>query len=492
MLLSLLFAVALLAVPVTARAEGSGAPDKLVVAGTDVTAGGHWVTGADGTLSAGSASSYNVRYDGAGTLTLRGAHIGAGGILVEASADGTNAGDIALTIVLEGESSVEGNVWLGKDDGAQGNNQGYREASASTSLAITGAGSLDVTGSLLVHGVRQTSATGTTTLAVSGGARVLVADTSANSYPIVINGRRGISVTVDGATLSTRSASVGRGIYSYEPDAAPELIGKNGAIVRTGGLTSDGGPAFVTRFENSILLKGGTGEVFGSVTLPGDFSILPGETLTVDKADELTIPEGATLTVEQGATLVNHGTVNVEGAVVANQGTIICDSHSGSAGACGEQAACALCGTPYGEVLAHAWGEPTWSLSEDGEHLVATFTCERDASHVAVRKAVPAATVVTEPTCTEPGSVRYSATVELDGTSCAGALDAGVPALGHDFRDGVCVRCGVKAPSSTTEPTTATGDAIPAAGDAASAPVAALLALSAAALGLALVVARAK
>ena len=64
----------------------------LVVAGTDVTAGGHWVTGADGTLSAGSASSYNVRYDGAGTLTLRGAHIGAGGILVEASADGTKRG----------------------------------------------------------------------------------------------------------------------------------------------------------------------------------------------------------------------------------------------------------------------------------------------------------------------------------------------------------------------------------------------------------------
>lgn len=57
----------------------------------------------------------------------------------------------------------------------------------------------------------------------------------------------------------------------------------------------------------------------------------------------------------------------------------------------------------------------------------------------------PASEVVSEPTCTEPGVARYYAEVKLDGvTYAAESTEANVPALGHDFENGVCAVCGAK------------------------------------------------
>lgn len=99
-----------------------------------------------------------------------------------------------------------------------------------------------------------------------------------------------------------------------------------------------------------------------------------------------------------------------------------------------------------GSALGHDWGVPAWAWSEDGMKFVATFTCARDAAHTRELTAEPAAFVKVEPTCTEAGVRVYSATVELDGVAYTATSEQAIPALGHDFADGVCTRCGEKDP----------------------------------------------
>lgn len=111
---------------------------------------------------------------------------------------------------------------------------------------------------------------------------------------------------------------------------------------------------------------------------------------------------------------------------------------------------CSVCGyvIEEGETIpaaGHAWGEPAWRWSDDGEEFVASFACARDASHTIELTAKPAAEVASGPTCTEPGTTRYRAEVELDGvTYAAEATAADIPARGHKFEDGVCTVCGAE------------------------------------------------
>lgn len=99
-----------------------------------------------------------------------------------------------------------------------------------------------------------------------------------------------------------------------------------------------------------------------------------------------------------------------------------------------------------GSALGHDWGVPAWAWSEDGTMFVATFACARDAAHTRELTAEPSASVKVEPTCTEAGVRVYSATVELDGVAYTATSEQAIPALGHDFADGVCTRCGEKDP----------------------------------------------
>ena len=92
----------------------------------------------------------------------------------------------------------------------------------------------------------------------------------------------------------------------------------------------------------------------------------------------------------------------------------------------------------------HDWGEPAWSWDDGYTKFVATFTCSNDPSHTEVLTAEPTASVKAEPTCTEAGVRVYTATVELDGTKCTATSEQAIPALGHDFRDGVCTVCEAK------------------------------------------------
>ena len=151
---------------------------------------------------------------------------------------------------------------------------------------------------------------------------------------------------------------------------------------------------------------------------------------------------------------------------------IVDDAHLASGATCTEAASyylscsCGEMGTDtfsIGDSLGHDWGEPAWSWSDDYTEFVATFTCANDPAHTEVLTARPTATVQVEPTCTEPGTMLYSATVELGGERYEATATAEIPATGHDFVDGVCTVCGAEDPDyvkpGKPEP------AIPATGD---------------------------
>ena len=147
----------------------------------------------------------------------------------------------------------------------------------------------------------------------------------------------------------------------------------------------------------------------------------------------------------------------------------------------------------------HAYGEPVWKWNDDFT-ASATFTCGNDTSHVETVNAAVTNEVTTEATCKADGVRTYTAKVTFEGkeytdtktevipatdhdTELVGAKDATctedgytgdevckvcqtvvkqgevIPALGHDYKDGKCSRCGAEEPTTPVEPgKPATGD----------------------------------
>ena len=147
----------------------------------------------------------------------------------------------------------------------------------------------------------------------------------------------------------------------------------------------------------------------------------------------------------------------------------------------------------------HAYGEPVWKWNDDFT-ASATFTCGNDTSHVKTVNATVTNEVTTEATCESTGVRTYTAKVTFEGeeytdtktevipatghdTELVGAKDATctedgytgnevckvcqtvvkqgevIPALGHDYKDGKCSRCGAEEPTTPVEPgKPATGD----------------------------------
>ena len=146
----------------------------------------------------------------------------------------------------------------------------------------------------------------------------------------------------------------------------------------------------------------------------------------------------------------------------------------------------------------HAYGAPVWKWNDDFT-ASATFTCGNDTSHVEKVDAT-VTSEVTEGSCEVGGTRTYTAKVTFEGkeytdtktetiaatghdTELVGAKDATctedgytgdevckicqtvvkqgevIPALGHDYKDGKCSRCGAEEPTTPVEPgKPATGD----------------------------------
>ena len=168
---------------------------------------------------------------------------------------------------------------------------------------------------------------------------------------------------------------------------------------------------------------------------------------------------------------------------------------------------CSVCGKLFSDVegktettlekltipaTGHAYGEPVWKWNDDYT-ASATFTCGNDVSHVETVNAAVTNEVTTEATCEADGVRTYTAKVTFEGeeytdtktetlpatghdTELVGAKDATctedgytgdevckvcqtvvkqgevIPALGHDYKDGKCSRCGAEEPTTPVEP----------------------------------------
>ena len=140
----------------------------------------------------------------------------------------------------------------------------------------------------------------------------------------------------------------------------------------------------------------------------------------------------------------------------------------------------------------HAYGEPVWKWTDDFK-ATATFTCANDATHVENVTAEVSSAVTTPAACETTGVRTYTAKVTFGGkeytdtktevipatdhdTELVGAKDATctedgytgnevckvcqtvvkqgevIPALGHDYKDGKCSRCGAEEPTTPVEP----------------------------------------
>ena len=99
----------------------------------------------------------------------------------------------------------------------------------------------------------------------------------------------------------------------------------------------------------------------------------------------------------------------------------------------------------------HAYGAPVWKWNDDFT-ASATFTCANDATHVKNVTAEVTSAVTTPAACETTGVRTYTAKVTFEDKEYTDTKTETLPALGHDYKDGKCSRCGAEEPTTPVEP----------------------------------------
>ena len=493
-LVSLLMALALCLslLPVTALAATPNG-QVIYVGNVNVTSGGYWTTGNDGTVTAftgeGTPADNFIHYDATNNvLTLHNAVIKKGldysesiqgGTYIPGSAIGVfhQNGAAELTIQLEGTNTIA-EVSNGIYVLAPSNSTG------DASLTITGSGSLDTSG--IQTGIRVQSNGGNSTLSIENAKVTATASSSGDGVSVQSKNDSSVSLTVDGGSLTaTGSGNYGAGIQlqfgsAVSGSGTPTVTVSNNAIVRANGGVANNSSTSIqygtgNEENGGIVFDGSIGTVYGSVTLQDD--------LTIGEGENLTIGDGASLTVPEGTTLTNNGTVTVEeGGTLTNNGSLVCNHHFGGTATCTEKATCDLCGAEYGDFLPHSltkteakaptctgagneaywtcgscgkyfsdasgntevakdswmlgpighdWMDAVYTWSDDGSTCTAVRTCKHDSTHTETSKATVTAAQTKAPTCTQMGETTYKATFEADWAMTQTKVIADIPAAGH-------------------------------------------------------------
>ena len=506
-LVSLLMALALCLslLPATALAAAPNG-QVIYVGNVNVTSGGYWTTGIDGTVTAftgeGTPADNFIHYDATNNvLTLHNAVIKKGldysesiqgGTYIPGSAIGVfhQNGAAELTIQLEGTNTIA-EVSNGIYVLAPSNSTG------DASLTITGSGSLDTSG--IQTGIRVQSNGGNATLSIENAKVTATASSSGDGVSVQSKNDSSVSLTVDGGSLTaTGSGNYGAGIQlqfgsAVSGSGTPTVTVSNNAIVRANGGVANNSSTSIqygtgNEENGGIVFDGSIGTVYGSVTLQDDLTIGAGETLTIG--------DGASLTVPDGKTLTNNGTVTTEeGGTLTNSGSLVCNHHFGGTATCTEKATCDLCGAEYGDFLPHSltkteakaptctgagneaywtcgscgkyfsdasgntevakdswmlgpighdWMDAVYTWSDDGSTCTATRTCKHDSTHTETSKATVTAAQTKAPTCTQMGETTYKAAFEADWAMTQTKVIADIPAAGHTL-----TKTEAKAPTCT-------------------------------------------
>ena len=493
-LVSLLMALALCLslLPVTALAAAPNG-QVIYVGNVNVTSGGYWTTGNDGTVTAftgeGTPADNFIHYDATNNvLTLHNAVIKKGLDYSESIQGGTyipgsaiavfhQNGAAELTIQLEGTNTIA-EVSAGIYVLAPSNSTG------DASLTITGNGSLDTSGSQT--GIRVQSNGGNATLSIENAKVTATASSYGNGVSVQSKNDSSVSLTVDGGSLTaTGSGNYGAGIRlqfgsGVSGSGTPTVTVSNNAIVRANGGVANNSSTSIqygtgNEENGGIVFDGSIGTVYGDVTLQED--------ITIGEGENLTIGDGASLTVPEGTTLTNNGTVTTEeGGILTNNGSLVCNHHFGGTATCTEKATCDLCGAEYGDFLPHSltkteakaptctgagneaywtcgscgkyfsdasgntevakdswmlgpighdWMDAVYTWSDDGSTCTATRTCKHDSTHTETSKATVTAAQTKAPTCTQMGETTYKAAFEADWAMTQTKVIADIPAAGH-------------------------------------------------------------
>ena len=316
-LVSLLMALALCLslLPATALAATPNG-QVIYVGNVNVTSGGYWTTGNDGTVTAftgeGTPADNFIHYDATNNvLTLHNAVIKKGldysesiqgGTYIPGSAIGVfhQNGAAELTIQLEGTNTIA-EVSMGIYVLAPSNSTG------DASLTITGDGSLNASGSQT--GIQVQSNGGNATLSIENAKVTATASSFGDGVTVQSKNDSSVSLTVDGGSLTaTGSGNYGAGIQLQfgsgdSGSGTPTVTVSNNAIVRAsgnaGGIATNATAA--TPSGTGIVFDNGAGTVYGDVTLQ--------ENITINEGESLTIPDGASLNTGSHEVIVNGGTL---------------------------------------------------------------------------------------------------------------------------------------------------------------------------------------
>lgn len=158
---------------------------------------------------------------------------------------------------------------------------------------------------------------------VNGGNLNVTGDIT-SAYPIRINGGN-VSAGNIIINSNTSHGTVGVEITGGIVEVSGEISSAANGSGATSSVTVNGNAVVfansiknqnsdVTTFNKGVVFIDGTGEVYGSVTLPGDITIPEGYTLNIGNGDTLIVPQDTTIT--------NYGTINVSGGTFTNSGTI--------------------------------------------------------------------------------------------------------------------------------------------------------------------------
>ena len=293
----------------------------------------YWITIYGGTVTAnGSGGAAGIGCGqlykspaNRGTITIFGGDVTATGGGSAAGIGGSREG--GTINIYDGTITAIGGEFAAGIGGGSGN--------AGGSIKITG-GKVTANGGRDGAGIGGSGYGGGGTITISGGE--VTATGGGNGAGIGGGGRGGSGgdITITGGTVTAESEGNGAGIgCGGSGGSGGDITISGGMVTATEGWPSGiNGDTFSTGENGNailyaksinpssdqsqwsgIIFQGGSGQVYDSQTLAGDFTVEEGQTLT--------IAEGASLTVPKDITLTNKGTIPITGSgVLTNKGTL--------------------------------------------------------------------------------------------------------------------------------------------------------------------------
>ena len=226
-------------------------------------------------------------------------------------------------------------------------------------------------------------------------------------YTIEGGAARPIDVVIQDGVVESANADAVAVQFLDDPDTQTAEV--------TGGIFTSDVSAFASS-DASVIEVTGNGDTLYYLGTPAVVSqrvadaVQAGDSITVTQgdADLAGLPDGVTVTN------TGNGDVLANGSDVTNDPII---THT------------------------HVWGEPVWNWAADNSSATAAFTCQKDPTHTQTVTASMSSST-TAASCTKDGATVYTATVTLDGQTYTSEKTVVIPAVGHQYENGVCTLCG--------------------------------------------------